>query len=627
MSALGHNEGEVAAAAKVDNAQYAFSPVEKELGRGSVDAGRRTSIIDNDEEEDDAHISEDDLQNLRRVSGKIPWQAYTIAFCELCERFSYYGSTVVYVNFIQQPLPEGSTTGSDSEQPGALGMGQRASTGLTTFNQFWAYVMPLLGAYLADAHLGRYKAIHVAIVFAMVGHIILTASAAPSVLKNPNSALGAFIIGLIVLGVGTGLFKSNISPLLAEQQKTLKKKIVTLKSGERVIVDPAVTTARMFLWFYVCINIGSLVGQIGMVFAEKYVGFWLSYLLPTILFICCPVVLAVCKKRYRLTPPTGSVLSKFFKMWTYAMKGRWSVNPVTTYKNFHAPDFWDKVKPSQVPVAARPAWMTYDDAWVEEVRRGLMACAVFLYMPLYWLAYGQMTNNLVSQAAVMQRHGVPNDIIQNLNPISIIILIPLMDFVVYPAFRKAKIQFTPIKRMTTGFFFASTSMVAACVTQYYIYQKSECGNYASGSLPNGDSCPEAPINVWVQALPYVFVGISEIFTNVTSLEYAFTKAPNNMRSLVMSINLLMNAFSSAIMQAFVSLSADPLLVWNYGVVAVLAGIAGVAFWLNFRHLDKEEDRLNMLEQSAYRGKRPGSVSAPAGNEPDDTKQVVESTKV
>jgi proton-dependent oligopeptide transporter, POT family len=624
MSALGHNESEVVAEAKVDNAQYVFSPVEKELGRGSVDAGRRTSITDLGDPDSEAHISEDDLVNLRRVSGKIPWQAYTIAFCELCERFSYYGSTVVYVNFIQQPLPEGSTTGADLDQPGALGMGQRASTGLTTFNQFWAYVMPLLGAYLADAHLGRYKTIHIAIAAAMIGHIILVASAAPSVLKNSNSALGAFIIGLIVLGVGTGLFKSNISPLLAEQQKTLRKKIITLGSGERVIVDPAVTTARMFLWFYVCINIGSLTGQIGMVFAEKYVGFWLSYLLPTVLFLFAPIVLALCKKRYILTPPTGSVLTKFWRMWTYAMKGRWSINPVQTYKNFHAPDFWDKVRPSLVPVSARPAWMTYDDAWVDEVRRGLMACAVFLYMPLYWLAYGQMTNNLVSQAAVMERHGVPNDIIQNLNPISIVILIPLMDFVVYPAFRKAKIPFTPIKRMTTGFVFASLSMVAACVTQYYIYELSECGNYASGTIPGTEEdCPAAPINVWVQALPYVFVGISEIFTNVTSLEYAFTKAPSNMRSLVMSINLLMNAFSSAIAQAFVSLSADPLLVWNYGVVAVLSGIGGICFWLNFHNLDKEEDRLNMLQSSAYRGRRKGSVTA---TDVEEGNQVSETTK-
>jgi POT family proton-dependent oligopeptide transporter len=104
---------------------------------------------------DSSSISSEDLQKLRRVSGKITWIAFTIAFVELCERFSYYGTTVVFVNFIQQPLPAGSPTGAGFDgQSGALNMGQRASTGLTTFNQFWAYLTPLLGAYIADGKQG-----------------------------------------------------------------------------------------------------------------------------------------------------------------------------------------------------------------------------------------------------------------------------------------------------------------------------------------------------------------------------------------------------------------------------------------------------------------------------------------
>ena len=39
--------------------------------------------------------TEEELATLRRVSGKIPWMAYTVAFVELCERFSYYGTTAV----------------------------------------------------------------------------------------------------------------------------------------------------------------------------------------------------------------------------------------------------------------------------------------------------------------------------------------------------------------------------------------------------------------------------------------------------------------------------------------------------------------------------------------------------
>lgn len=39
--------------------------------------------------------SEADNHTLRRVSGKVPWMAYSIAFVELCERFSYYGTAAV----------------------------------------------------------------------------------------------------------------------------------------------------------------------------------------------------------------------------------------------------------------------------------------------------------------------------------------------------------------------------------------------------------------------------------------------------------------------------------------------------------------------------------------------------
>lgn len=202
----------------------------------------------------------------------------------------------------------------------------------------------------------------------------------------------------------------------------------------------------------------------------------------------------------------------------------------------------------------------------------------------------------------MQLNGVPNDIIQNLNPISIVIMIPIMDFLVYPALRNANIRFTPLKRIFAGFMFASAAMISACVIQVYIYKLGPCGKYAS-------ECDEpAPLNVWIQSLPYILIGISEIFASITSLEYAFSKAPSNMRSLVMAVNLAMSAVSSALAQALVGLSADPLLVWNYAVAAILAFLGGAAFWYCFAQLDRDEDKWNMIQETSFKGKNPGNVS-------------------
>jgi len=145
---------ETAEIAKAHVPSATIQGTEKELlaGRGSIDVSKShhpPGYVSSSEEEYDDKPTEEELRTLRRVSGDMNWSVFTIAFAELCERFSYYGSSVLYTNFVQRPLPEGSTTGAShgttARIPGALGMGQKASQGIVLFNQFFAYLMPLVG--------------------------------------------------------------------------------------------------------------------------------------------------------------------------------------------------------------------------------------------------------------------------------------------------------------------------------------------------------------------------------------------------------------------------------------------------------------------------------------------------
>ncbi|TFK71960.1 peptide transporter PTR2A [Pluteus cervinus] len=586
MAAVQHDDGAFAAAAEA----------EKAISQSHDSA----EVVD--EPYDAAHAglefpTEEEVHTLRRVSDTIPWNAYLIAVIELAERFSFYGASVVFTNFIQQPLPPGSRTGAGfaDGQSGALGLGQRASTGLTTFYSFWCYVVPLFGAYLADAHFGRFKTVSIAVFVAMVGHILLIIPAIPGVIEH-KSAIGAFAVALVIMGIGTGLFKANISPLVAEQYKRTKLFIQTTSSGERVIVDPAMTVTRIYMYFYLFINIGALVGQIGMTYAEKYVGFWLAFTLPTIVFCLCPLILLYGRNKYERTPPTGSVLAKSLKVFGYAARGRWSLNPFTLWRQFNTDDFWESAKPSNVIKAtgSKPEWMNFDDIWVDEVRRGFKACVVFCWFPLYWLTYGQLNNNLTSQAATMVTNGLPNDVLSNLDPFALIIFIPLFDVFLYPGLRRMGLNFTALKRITFGFMTGAAAMAWAAAVQHYIYKTNPCGNQAATCVDADGNPRVSPLNVWIQTGSYVLIAFSEIFASITGLEYAFTKAPKNMRSLVMSVFLFASAVSSALAEAFVSLSIDPLLVWNYATMGVLAAIAGILFWFSVRHLDAKEDELNNL---------------------------------
>lgn len=105
----------------------------------------------------------------------------------------------------QQPLPEGSRTGAGGHNKvsGALGKGIQTATGLTTFNQFWVYVIPLFGAYIADTKLGRYKTICWAVFIALIGHGFLIVSSVPGVIEHSNGAMACFTIALIVMGLGS----------------------------------------------------------------------------------------------------------------------------------------------------------------------------------------------------------------------------------------------------------------------------------------------------------------------------------------------------------------------------------------------------------------------------------------
>jgi len=71
-------------------------------------------------------------------------------------------------------------------------------------------------------------------------------SSVPGVIEK-NGAIGVFVVSLIVTGFGTGLFKANISPLVAEQYKRTKLFVITTETGERVIVDPALTVSRVYM--------------------------------------------------------------------------------------------------------------------------------------------------------------------------------------------------------------------------------------------------------------------------------------------------------------------------------------------------------------------------------------------
>lgn len=174
-------------------------------------------------------------------------------------------------------------------------------------------------------------------------------------------------------------------------------------------------------------------------------------------------------------------------------------------------------------------------------------------------------------AATMQNGSVPNDIMQNINPLSLVLFIPIMDRFVYPSFRKIGIHFIPIMRITCGFVFAALAMAYSAGIQALIYRSGPYYENPSGTEKNDIS--------GALIIPaYVLIGISEIFASITGPDYAYKKAPEKMKSLVMALFLFMNCFGSILGFALVSVAFNPKLMWMYAGIAIAMGVCAPLFY-------------------------------------------------
>lgn len=335
-----------------------------------------------DLEDDDAEIetgkhlrpTQEELGELPRVADKLPYGVFLVAIVELCERFAYYGLSGPFQNYIANGYHDGNGL------PGALGLGQSGATACTNLFQFWCYLTPTAGAVIADQYLGKYLTIKWFSVVYMVGIWILFLTSLPWSIEK-GMAFPGLVTAMVVIGLGTGGIKSNVSPLIAEQVRSTEPFVKTLRGGQRVIVDPEVTVQRIYMVFYMCINLGS-VSAIATTMLELHVGFWSAYLLPLIMFCIGYGVLVSGKKKYVMKPPQGGVIGKCFKAVWIAMENGGDL---------------EKAKLSYQQSTKRKREISWDDKFIDELKSALVACKVFLFFPIYWVTYSQMMNNFISQ--------------------------------------------------------------------------------------------------------------------------------------------------------------------------------------------------------------------------------------
>ncbi|MCM2373190.1 POT family MFS transporter [Aporhodopirellula aestuarii] len=159
---------------------------------------------------------------------------------------------------------------------------------------------------------------------------------------------------------------------------------------------------------------------------------------------------------------------------------------------------------------------------------------IFSFVAVFWALFDQTGSSWVLQTKSLNRTWLGmtwlESQIQAVNPILILTLIPLFQFAIYPAVNRV-FTLTPIRKISIGLFI----MVGGFAIVSMLQEKIDAGL--------------EPSIAW-QFLAYAVLTASEVMVSITCLEFAYTQAPKNMKSVVMAVFLLSvslgNAFTAIV---------------------------------------------------------------------------------
>ena len=363
---------------------------------------------------------------------------------ELAERFSYYGMKTIMVIFMTKYLMDSSGNAAPMTE-------SDAKYWYHIFNMT-NYLFPILGAFVADILLGKFKTIISLSIVYCLGHLALG-------LFDTRFGLS---VGLTLIAMGSGGIKPCVSAHVGDQFRPDKKHLIN----------------KIFSVFYLSINIGAAISSLLTPVLLNRFGPHVAFGVPGVLMLIATIVFWMGKRKFVAIQPVG---------WNY-------------YKN---------------------------ELFSIQGKKALLQLSIiYAFISIFWSLFDQTGSAWVLQAARMNRmvnlgfiefELLPSQI-QAINPLMIIILIPLFVFIVYPYINKFY-NLTALRKITAGMFIASFSFVLCAIPENQISHGGQ------------------PTILW-QFFAYLFLTIGEVLVSITALEFAYTQAPNSMKSFVMGFYLL-----------------------------------------------------------------------------------------
>lgn len=276
-------------------------------------------------------------------------------------------------------------------------------------------------------------------------------------------------VGLALIALGSGGIKPCVSAHVGDQFGRLNKHLIE----------------KVFGWFYFAINLGAFASTLlTPVLLDRY-GPHLAFGLPGLLMFLATWIFWLGRRKYVHVPPGGISFVK------EAFEG-------------------------------------------DGLRASARLGAIYLFVAVFWALYDQTGSAWVLQAERMNLHlfgfeWLPSQV-QAINPVLIMIYIPVFSYAVYPLLARM-FEPTPLRKMSLGFVLAFVAFLVPAWVEWRI------------------GLGARPTIAW-HLLAYLILTAAEVLVSITCLEFSYTQAPPRMKSFIMALYLLSvslgNLFTSGV---------------------------------------------------------------------------------
>lgn len=524
-----------------------------------------------------------------------PRQTPFIIGNEACERFSYYGMRSILVLYMVNMLA------------------MDESSAMEVIHLFSAaiYVLPLLGAWIADRFWGRYNTILYVSLFYCLGHGVL---AMADLTESVEIQRNILFTGLSIIAIGAGGIKPCVSAFV----------------GDQVDGQPSETITRVYAAFYWAINLGSFFSFLVIPFVRQSVGYGWAFGIPGIFMALATLIFWLGRHRYIHKQPTQpeflralatrilrgaeTAVERFgaektarttntaigimafiviapLALWAGSMAKTGGLElaqlcgvpapydslcalfSLLLYivvlvlaclklaASLEAKNFFGTCG-SMIFNRKEVTEQLYTPEQRKEARNMVRVLTAFLLIIPFWSLYDQTMSSWVLQGRDMTpvqmgsfKFGAEE--MQSINPLLVMILVPLVTLLVYPYIGKWS---APLKRMGCGIVLAGAAYGAVAWLQH----RMDMG--------------ESLCILW-QILPYFILTVSEILVSTTGLEYAYTAAGKNLKSIVMSFWLLTSTLGNLLVVYLTSLVTDPASTATFMMYGAMSIVVGLIFIL------------------------------------------------